>query len=154
MFPILLALHSLFRWLVLISLLYATFRAYAGWLQAKPFRRSDGTIRQISVRVAHIQFLIGLWLYFISPLVNYFLHHAKDAVHVRDLRFFGMEHVTMMVISIALITMGAEKSKRKPTDKGKFKTMALWFTIALLIIFLSIPWPFSPFTTRPFFRPF
>jgi hypothetical protein len=43
-------------------------------------------------------------------------------------------------------------SKRKPGDREKFKTMAIWFSIALFIIFLSIPWPFSPFTSRPYLR--
>jgi cbb3-type cytochrome oxidase subunit 3 len=30
--------------------------------------------------------------------------------------------------------------------------MLVWFTIALIIIFIAIPWPFSPFANRPYFR--
>jgi hypothetical protein len=68
------------------------------------------------------------------------------------MRFFGMEHITMMVIAIVIITIGSAKVKRQPTDQQRFKTMAIWFTIALMIIFSSIPWQFSPFTSRPYFR--
>ena len=65
-----------------------------------------------------------------------------------------MEHVTMMVIAVAVITIGSMSAKRKETDKEKFKTIAIWYTIGLVIIFLSIPWAFSPFTSRPYLRGF
>jgi len=152
MYQLLLILHSLVRWLVLISLLVAIVRAYSGWLGNKPFLKKDHTARMVAVTSAHIQLVIGLTLYFISPVVRYFLNYFKEAVHQREIRFFGMEHVTMMLIAITLLTIGAAKSKRKTTDQQQFKTMAIWFTIALLIIFLSIPWHFSPFTSRPYFR--
>lgn len=150
----LLALHSLTRWLVLISLIFSIYRAYWGWLLNKPFSKFDNTVRYITVTIAHIQLIIGLWLYFISPIVHYFLHHFHIAVHERQIRFFGMEHITVMLISIVLITIGSAKAKRKTTDKEKFRTIAIWFSIALFLILTSIPWAFSPLTSRPYFRPF
>jgi hypothetical protein len=75
-------------------------------------------------------------------------------MHERVIRFFGMEHITMMLIAIILITIGSAKAKRKTTDADKFKTMAIWFTISLMIILSSIPWSFSPLTSRPLFRAF
>jgi hypothetical protein len=98
--------------------------------------------------------LIGLWLYLISPLVGYFLDNFKSAVHERDLRFFGMEHITMMLVAVVVVSIGSSTAKRKQTDEGKFKTMTIWYTAGLIIIFLSIPWNFSPFTSRPYFRTF
>jgi len=152
MYQTLLILHSLVRWLVLISLLVAIVRAYNGWLGNKPFLKTDNTVRMVAVTSAHIQLVIGVSLYFISPVVRYFLNYFKEAVHQREIRFFGMEHITMRLIAIVLLTIGSVKTKRKATGQQKFKTMAIWFTIALLIIFLSIPWHFSPFTSRPYFR--
>jgi hypothetical protein len=154
MYLFLLALHSLTRWFVLISLLYAIFRSYRGWLGHKPFTKTDHITRVVTASVAHVQLVIGIWLYFISPVVNYFLHNFTQAVRMREIRFFGMEHITMMLIAITLITIGSAKAKRKTTDEAKFKTMAIWFSIALFIIFISIPWSFSPFTSRPLFRAF
>jgi predicted membrane channel-forming protein YqfA (hemolysin III family) len=152
MYAFLLTLHSLVRWLVLISLLVAIVRAYQGWLNNQPFTKRDNNIRTMAVTTAHIQLVLGICLYAISPVVRYFLNYFKEAVHQREIRFFGMEHVTMMVIAIVLLTIGSAKAKRKKTDNQKFRTMAIWFTIALVIIFLSIPWHFSPFTSRPYFR--
>ncbi|AYL98634.1 hypothetical protein [Mucilaginibacter celer] len=154
MYAFILALHSLIRWFVLASLLFALYRTYAGWLGNKPFSKFDNRVRIITAAIAHVQLLIGLGLYFISPVVSYFLNNFKEAVHNRQIRFFGMEHITMMLIGITLITIASAKAKRKTSDKEKFKTMAIWLTIALLVILSSIPWSFSPLISRPLFREF
>lgn len=154
MYSFLLALHSLMRWLVLLSLLTAIFIGFRGWFQQRNFSKYDNFIRHTTATITHIQLLIGLSLYFISPVVDYFLHHFKEAVHERQIRFFGMEHITVMIIAIVVITIGSAKAKRKQTDKEKFKTMTIWFSIGLLLIITSIPWQFSPLTSRPYFRAF
>jgi len=154
MYVTLLALHSLVRWLVLASLLFAILRAYRGLLGKKQFSRFDNSIRHWTATMVHIQLLLGIALYIISPIVDYFLHNFKDAVHVRDARFFGMEHSLMMLLAIIVVTIGSAKAKRKPTDREKYKTLAIWFTVGLLLILTSIPWAFSPFTSRPYLRPF
>lgn len=154
MFLTLLAFHSLIRWLVLLSLLFAVFRSWQGWRSKRAFSPFDNSVRHWTATIAHIQLVLGVWLYFMSPIVDYFLHNFSDAVHQRELRFFGMEHSLMMITAIAVITTGSAKAKRKQDDNEKFKTMAIWFSIGLFIILISIPWAFSPFTSRPYFRPF
>jgi len=154
MYPVLLASHSLVRWLVLISLFITIVRAYQGWITHQAFTRFDHLLRHWTATFVHIQLVLGLGLYLISPYVDYFLHHFPGAIHEREPRFFGMEHSLMMTISVILITIGSIKAKRKATSREKFKTLSIWFSIALIIIFLSIPWAFSPFTHRPYFRPF
>jgi hypothetical protein len=154
MYLLILALHSLIRWFVLASLLFAIYRAYWGLLFNRPFSKFDDTVRHLTATIAHIQLVLGLGLYFISPIVSYFLHNFHEAVHERQIRFFGMEHVTMMLIAIVLITIGSAKAKRKTTNKEKFRCMAIWFSIALLVILSSIPWSFSPLISRPSFRAF
>src|SRR2546423_1484318 len=137
MYSTLLAFHSIVRWLVLASLLFAIFRAYKGLLSKITFSGFDNSVRHWTATIAHVQLVIGVWLYFISPIVNYFLHNYKQAVHQREIRFFGMEHSLMMLIAITVITIGSAKCKRKRTDREKYKTMALWFTIGFIIILLS-----------------
>lgn len=152
MYSVLLSIHSLMRWLVLISLVFAVYRSYSGWRANKSFSSFDNRIRHITATIVHIQLMLGLWLYFVSPVVDYFLKNFKEAVHMREIRFFGMEHITMMVVAVTLLTIGSVKAKRADTDQKKFKTMFVWYSISLLIIFLSIPWSFSPFTSRPLYR--
>lgn len=154
MYTTLLALHSFFRWIVLITLLIAIVRSWQGWLGNKQYTKQDNILRNITASAAHIQLILGVWLYFISPVISYFLSNFNDAVHNRQIRFFGMEHSIMMLLGITLITIGSAKAKRKAEDKEKFKTMAIWFTIGLLVILSSVPWGFSPLVSRPYFRGF
>ena len=156
MYPEVLALHSLFRWLVVVSLLFAIYRGYKGWFSNEPFSKFDNSIRKWTAIIVQIQLIIGITLYSISPLVRYFLQNFKKALPEREIRFFGMEHAVVMISAIIVITIGAFKSKRKITDKEKYKTMAIWFSIGMLMILSSIPLPFSPppFVRRPFFRAF
>ncbi|HZY35806.1 MAG TPA: hypothetical protein VFE53_04115 [Mucilaginibacter sp.] len=132
----------------------SVFIGYRGWLTNRSFTKFDGIARSVTETFANIQLVIGVWLYFISPIVAYFFSNFKEAVHQREIRFFGMEHVTMMLAAMIVIILGSVKSSRKQTPKAKFKTMAIWFSIALFLIFTSIPWQFSPLVSRPYFRPF
>jgi hypothetical protein len=154
MYPTILAIHSFFRWLVLLSLVFAIFRSYKGWLKQKVFTPFDNTVRHVTATIVHIQLMLGLTLYFISPMVAYFLNNFKTAIHIREIRFFGLEHIFTMLIAVTVITIGSIKAKRKSTDIEKFKTIAIWFSIGLFIILCSIPWAFSPLTARPYLRTF
>jgi len=154
MYQVLLPLHSLIRWLVLIALLFAIFRAYRGKVNKQPFSGFDHAVMMVSLKIVQVQFCIGIALYVLSPVVKYFLYNFKEAVHFREVRFFGMEHITMMVLAVAVITIGSDKVRKAQDDQQKYKIMLLWFSIGLLLILSSIPWSFSPLTSRPSFRPF
>jgi len=84
--------------------------------------------------------LIGVWLYFVSPLVSFFLNNFHVAVHLKEFRFFGMEHALIMLIAIIFITIGSSVAKRKKTDIAKFKTIAIWYALALILIVGAIPY--------------
>lgn len=152
MYYTILILHSAVRWLVLISLVVAIIRAYRGWKGRFPFTKLDNTIRHTTATIAHIQLILGLCLYSTSPITQYFLTNFKEAIHDRPIRFFGMEHASVMILAIVLITLGSIKTKRQTDDTARFKTMTIWFAVALFAILTSIPWAFSPLVSRPHFR--
>lgn len=155
MYDTLLVIHSVLRWLLLIGLLIAIYKAYQGWFSNKPFLKSDNTLRLVTATIAHVQLLVGVGLYLVSPIISTFLNTFSDSMSNSEMRFFGMEHSFMMLLAIVFITIGSSKAKRKTTDKAKFKTIAIWFTIALIVILVAIPWSFLPFfPDRPFFRIF
>jgi hypothetical protein len=153
-YSLLLFLHSLFRWLVLSGLIFTLSRSALKWAKQKPFTPIDNKLRHISATLAHVQLIIGYTLYFKSPLVQWFRTHFREAVRQLPVVFFGLIHILLMTCSIVLITIGSAKAKRKTTDAEKFRTIMLWYAAALTIIFLAIPWPFSPLAKRPFFRTF
>jgi len=154
MYSTLLSLHSWFRWLVLASLILALYRAYRGWFLNIPFTKLDNTLRHTTATIAHVQLILGVTLYFISPIVGYFFDNFSEAVHMREMRFFGMEHIVMMLTAITVITIGSVKTKRKNTDKEKFKAMAIWYSVGLFLILASIPWGILFLVHRPLLRSF
>jgi hypothetical protein len=154
MYYTLIVLHSLVRWLLLAVLLLAIYQSWRGWLGKKSFTKWDNTLRALTITFAHVQLSIGVWLYLVSPLIKSFLHNYSATVGERSIRFFGMEHSVMMALAVTFITIGGSKARRRTIADKKFKAMAIWFTIALVVIFVSIPWPFSPMAQRPWIRTF
>lgn len=144
--------HNFMRWLVLASLLFAIYRAYKGYFSKATFSKIDNAVRHWTATIAHVQLMIGMVLYFQSPIIKYFMANFKEAIKTLDLLFFGLIHGSLMLTAIVIITIGSAKAKRKPNDYEKFKTMLIWFSIALIIIFIAIPWPFSPLANRPYYR--
>lgn len=154
MYSTILTIHSFVRWLVLAGLLFALYRSYSGLVAKRAFTSLDNKTRHWAATMAHIQLIFGIWLYFVSPIIKYFLNNFSETVSQRAYRFYGMEHSLMMLVAIIFITLGSSLAKRKKSDKLKFKTMAIWYTIALIIILVNIPWPFSPMGSRPWLRYF
>lgn len=130
--------HSGLRWIVLILLVIAMIKAFSGWFGKKEFTPGDKKIALFTLISTHLQLVIGAVLYFLSPYVQFSGHVMSDNI----LRFYTVEHISMMLIAIALITVGYSTSKRAEDSETKFKKLAIWFTIGLIIILVAIPWPF------------
>lgn len=149
MYQLVLSLHSIIRWLVLAGLIIAIYRSYKGWFNKSTFSKSDKTIRQVSASLLHLQFLLGIILYFVSPLTGYLISHFGIAIKNPVIEFFGMSHSAAMFIAVVVISIGVQRSKKAPTDTKMFSRMAIFYSIGLLIILIMLPWPFSPFVQRP-----
>lgn len=152
MYQTLLICHSFLRWLMLISLLYSIFSAYKGYSSKLLFTKTDNAVRHWTATIAHIQLIFGILIYVQSPIVKYFWKNFSEGIQNTEFAFFGIIHIFLMLTGIVLITIGSALAKRKKADSDKFKTMLIWFSIALFIIFIAIPWPFSPLANRPYFR--
>lgn len=152
MYQALTVYHSLLRWLVLLSLVLSLIAACNGLWKKRSFSKTDNAIRHWTATIAHIQLVAGILLYAQSPVTRFFREHYAEARQQFDLIFFSVIHALLMLIAIILITIGSSLAKRRASDPEKFRTMVIWYGLALLIIFIAIPWPFSPFATRPYIR--
>jgi len=148
----LLTIHSIFRWAVLAALLYSIYRAWQGQRKFLPFTKADNSLRHWSATIAHIQLLMGILLYTQSPVAKAMVSEIKNGWS--DPIFFGLVHLSLMLLAIIFITIGSAKAKRAALDIDKFKIMLTYFSIGLCIILIAIPWPFSPLAQRPYLRHF
>jgi preprotein translocase subunit SecY len=133
-------LHGTLRWVVLILMVFSIVKAFSGMSSGRSFGSGDykrGLFTMISL---HVQLLLGFILYFgkgwSSMLGN------ADAMADTIMRFFSLEHMVTMLLAVVLGTLGHSLAKRAEDDRTKFRRQAIWFTVSLVLILSSIPWPF------------
>lgn len=144
MYKGLLDLHSVLRYLLLIAAIWAIAKMASGMNGKKTFTNADKRPAMFFMILMDIQFLIGLYLYFFGPM-GYKLFQVMPAGEVmkNDVsRFFAIEHITGMIISLVLVHIGYATIKKNIPDVKKFKKGFWYFLIALIIMLASIPWPF------------
>lgn len=141
MYEIIQILHSYWAYLVLLILILATSNALFKSITGKEYSAKDFRISLFTLIVSHIQLLIGLLLYFVSPRLQLFSELGmgeimKDSVN----RLYLVEHPLINIIAVALITIGYSKHKKKLTSQAKLKLIAIFYTIALVLFLSRIPW--------------
>jgi len=152
-YPYFLLVHSVLRYVLLMLAVYAIYRAWSGWLGNKSYETADNKVSVFLIATVHTQLLLGLALYFfMSPYVKSGLADMKNAMKTDLLRYWTVEHITVMLIVVVLFQLGRTLSKKAATDIAKHKKAAIFYTIALLIVFLMIPWPF--YQGLPYFGEF
>ncbi len=134
-------IHSYWAYLVLIVLIIAVINAFNGLRSKKEFQAKDLRISLFTLIASHIQLIIGLIAYFMSSAFTMMKSVGMGEVMKNsELRKPLVEHPLMIIIAIALITIGFSKHKKKSSDADKFKTIAIYYTIALVLILGMIPW--------------
>jgi cytochrome bd-type quinol oxidase subunit 2 len=146
------AIHSVFRYLLLIVLLVTIYLAWEGRLLNRKYTKTNRILAGATSGISHIQLLLGFSLYIQSPVAQGFW--TQKSFQWSDNLFFGFVHFTLMSVAIIVITIGAALAKRETDDKKRFKIIFQYFIFALVIILIAIPWPFSPLAQRPFIREF
>jgi hypothetical protein len=131
MYNILKSAHSGWRYVVFALLIIAVIQALSGWFGNKNYTEGNRKLNVFTLISAHIQLLIGLVLYMLSPLTK---GPASEAIY----RYWKMEHIAIMILAIVLITVGNSKSKKVTDAVAKHKNIAIFFGIGLVLIIVSI----------------
>lgn len=135
MYEIIKNLHSWWAYLTLAILIVAVVNALIGYTSKKSFENKDLRISLFALIFSHIQLLIGLLLYFISPLGFEQLGEMKDSA----IRLTSLEHPLTNILAIVFITIGWSKHK-KADGNAKFKKIFFFYAVGLLLLLSRIPW--------------
>ena len=135
-------IHSYWAYLVLLVLVLATFNALFKFFGNKEFDEKDFRISLFALITMHIQLLIGIVLFFLK---DYFSTISEvggmgEIMKNSALRNLIVEHPTTMIIAVALVTIGYSKHKKKLVSKPKFKMLAIFYGVALVLLLSRIPW--------------
>jgi hypothetical protein len=154
MYALFLFVHSLLRWIVLILGLVAVVRAIGGVSGRRPWVPADDAGVSRFARAFDVQVLIGLIGYFFaSPFTMEAWRDIGATMQNGPLRFIVVEHTFGMIVAIALTHIGRARIRKAAHPAAKHRAAAIFLGLALLVILLSIPWPFMP-AGRPYFRGF
>jgi hypothetical protein len=135
-YPFLQKFHSGWAYLALLLLIIAVVNSIIGLTSKKEFTPKDRKIAIFGLIGTHMQLLVGMILYFVSPLGFASLGNMSD----KALRLTSLEHPLINLIAIALITIGWVKHKKLTTSESKFKTFSIYYSLGLLLILSRIPW--------------
>ncbi len=137
MYKFFLEAHSGWAYIALIALVIAVVNALIGLSQKRAFTANDRRIALFGLIGAHVQFALGMVLYFVSP-------NGFDKIRALGMggmnsfdRLLAVEHPFTNLLAIILITVGWSKHKRA---EGKFKPLAIFYGLGLLLLLSRIPW--------------
>lgn len=133
-------LHSGLAYLVLLALLIATIFYLYKKISGQALSPKQKTIALIAMSLAHLQLLVGIVQYFISPYFKSALQDFGSAMKNETLRLYVIEHPIINIIAIAFITIGYSKVKKKCIANSSANMEFLFFAIGLLLIVSRIPW--------------
>jgi len=130
--------HSFIGFMTLTLFSFAIIFNLISWLGKKPFTKVNKIITLVGMVSVHTQVLIGLILYFLSPLG--LSNFSGAAMKNAQSRLYILEHPLIMIIAFVLVTVGYSKAKKLTDDNAKYKTILTFFFISLMLILSRIPW--------------
>lgn len=136
LYTILLKSHSGLRWLLLAFFILALVQLARTAFSTCKF--NPKTMALLTLITAHVQLLIGLALYYFSPKVVFAASSMKETV----LRFYLVEHISLMLIALIVLTIGYSKTKNKLQEIAGAKKAFYYYLVSFILILASIPWPF------------
>ena len=136
-----LIIHSWLRWFILILAIVILVKSVMGMSGGKDYMKGDNDMASAFVGLLDLQLLIGLALYFWTSTITTSAW-GGDVSPMKDagIRYWAVEHISIMIIAIALAHIGKVKVKKISDSAKKFKTQLVFFGIALLLILSRIPW--------------
>lgn len=138
MYTGLLHLHSALAYLVLLGLIICIIYAMIGALSGRVFTEKDRKFTLIGLILTHVQFLVALILYFLSPLG--FSNLSGETMGDPMARLYALEHPLINLIAVVLITVGYSRAKKQAESKSKFRSIYLFYGIGFILILSRIPW--------------
>lgn len=134
MYSITLEIHSILRYVILLFLVVLIVKNLIGWINQTKFTGFDGVFSTVTVSTIHLQLIVGIVLYFISPLVSFKSHVMQNEI----MRYYTVEHLLLMLVAIGLFTAGRVKLKRKDDSTSKHRTGFIYNTSGLLIVIAAL----------------
>ena len=140
MYNILKTVHSYWAFFVLTILFIAILNALIKIISKKSFNSTDLRISLFGLIFSHIQLLIGLILYFISPWFDQWSSLGMGVMKNNESRLYLVEHPITNILAIFFITIGWSLHKKQSESSKKFLRISLFYGFGYILLLSRIPW--------------
>ncbi len=140
MYSFLKSVHSFIPYILLFLLMVSILVFTIKWVSKRNFAKGDKMLALFTLIFSHVQFLVGLILYFISPLVTTAFKNSDQIMSNDTYRFYAVEHILTMLLAVIMITLGYRKSKKAGTATAKFRNLTLLYLLGFILMLSRIPW--------------
>ena len=140
MYSILKTVHSYWAFFVLSILFIAILNALIKRISKKSFNLIDLRISLFGLIFSHIQLLIGVILYFISPWFDQWASLGIGVMKNNESRLYLVEHPITNILAILFITIGWSLHKKQSESSKKFLRIILFYGVGYVLLLSRIPW--------------
>lgn len=137
-------IHTFLPYLIFIALAGALILSLLKRKNSGPLDNLTRRFSLFTLIFTHIQILLGIVLYFVSPITKNVLSDFGAAMGESSVRFYAVEHVLTMILAAVAITIGNSRAKKAASGNKAYNSILLYFTLALILILIRIPWHVWP----------
>jgi hypothetical protein len=141
MYPTLLTVHGVVRWLVVVFVVAALLRFGWGLLRQRPWQRADERLAVVMMAIVDTQLLLGLTLWLVaSPFAP-----GGGNTHA----FFTFIHPIAMMAAVFVLHAGRAFARR--SEHGRHARIVVALVVAVVLFAAAVPWPGTAWA-RPLLR--
>ena len=141
MLDIIRVIHSIVRWLVVLVGLWAVVRAWLGLFVGRNWNSWDRMAGQFFITALDFQLLLGVLLFFLNTEARSAVQDISISVPLASLGFSIFRHVGFTLLAAIIAHLGSRSTRKAATTRTRFARAALLFTLALVLLYFAIPWP-------------
>ena len=139
MYKLLLNTHIWTSVLFLIVSLVLCMMVVRGFIKHKPYTRTLVYLENAFIILLYLGLVLGFILYFfMEPANKYEIHSMAQVNHILSLRFWSVEHFSVMLFALILAQIGKVFTSKSINDHAKFRYAMIYYGSATLATLISL----------------
>ena len=139
MYNLILNTHVWTSALFLLVSLVLSFLVVKGFFKNKKYTRTIIYLENAFIILLYLGLVLGFILYFfMEPANKYEIHSMEQVNHILSLRFWSVEHFSVMLFALILAQIGKVFTSKSIGDHAKFRYALIYYGSATLATLISL----------------
>lgn len=139
MYKLILNTHIWTSALFLLVSLVLSFLVVNGFFKDRKYTRTIVYLENTFILLLYLGLVLGFILYFfMEPANKYEIHSMEQVNHILSLRFWSVEHFSVMLFALILAQIGKIFTSKSISDHAKFRYAMIYYGSATLATLISL----------------